>query len=78
MSVLGLTRAQQGRVDEGLDACRAALALGSQPAMVHFWTGLIHAQQRQYAQARASLQAALEADPGFIHARRALAELPKT
>ena len=44
--------------------------------LAHFRTGMIHAQQRQYAQARASYEAALKIDPSFDPARQALRELP--
>ena len=75
-SLLGLTVAQQGRVAEGLEICRAALALGRQTPMVHVRIGMIHTHQKDYASARASYEAALSVDPNFIHARRALQDLP--
>jgi tetratricopeptide (TPR) repeat protein len=78
LSLLGLTLAQQGKAAEGLELCRRAVASGSQPALVHFRMGLVLAQQRRYAEARASYEASLAADPGFVHARRALEELPAT
>jgi Tfp pilus assembly protein PilF len=76
LSVLGLTVAQQGRTAEGLEACRAAAAMAPRSAVVHFRTGLVHAQARQFDLARASYEAALAADPGSFHAREALSKLP--
>jgi hypothetical protein len=44
--------------------------------MIHVRIGMIHAHRRDYAAARASYEAALAADPNFIHAKRALHDLP--
>jgi tetratricopeptide (TPR) repeat protein len=75
MSTLGLTIAQQGRTEEGLQICRAALAVAPS-AGVHYRVGLILAQQKQFKEARAAYDAALAADPSYIHARDAIRQLP--
>ena len=75
MSTLGLTVAQQGRAAEGLDICRRALAMAP-AAAVHYRIGEILAQQKQFKEARAAYDAALAADPDYIHARAAIRQLP--
>jgi tetratricopeptide (TPR) repeat protein len=76
LSTLGQTIAEQGRVAEGLAAIRSALAISPNAAAIHFRLGNILAGQKQYAEARAAYEAALAADPNFVHATRALRELP--
>jgi tetratricopeptide (TPR) repeat protein len=76
LSTLGQTIAEQGRVAEGLAAIRSALAMTPNAATIHYRLGNILAGQKQYAEARAAYEAALAADPNFVHATRALRELP--
>lgn len=76
MSTLGQTLAQQGRVAEGVAAIRAAVEMNPKLAASHFRLGQVLAQQRQYTEARAAYEAALAVDPSFVHATRALRELP--
>jgi tetratricopeptide (TPR) repeat protein len=76
MSVLGLTVAQQGRADEGLEHCRAAAAGDPGSAAVQYRLGLVLAQAGRPDEARAAYEAALAIDPHFLHARRAIEALP--
>jgi hypothetical protein len=52
------------------------LATGAGVAAVHYRMGLILAQERRHEEARTSFQAALNLDPNFTEARRALEALP--
>lgn len=76
LSTLGQTLAQQGRVQEGIDMMRRAVAATPNSPAPHFRLGQILAGQRRYAEARAAYEAALAVDPAFVHATRALRELP--
>jgi Flp pilus assembly protein TadD len=76
LSALGLTLARQGRFDDGLRACHDALAMGWAAEGPHLRMGMIFALQGKYAQARASYQAALAANPAYAQAQSALRDLP--
>ena len=76
ISVLGLTLAQQGRTAEGMQAVQAAIAALPTSPTPHYRMGLIHAQLKQFEQARACYEKALALEPGFAHARDALRQLP--
>jgi Flp pilus assembly protein TadD len=78
MSVLGQIMVQQGKTAEGLELARTAAKIGSDNAAVQFRLGMVLAQLKQFAQARAALEAALAINPGFGAARAALGQLPQT
>jgi Flp pilus assembly protein TadD len=76
LSNLGLTIALQDRGEEGLAACRAALALGARSAAAHFRTGQVLSRLGRDGEARTQYETALSIDPAFAPARQALAEPP--
>jgi Flp pilus assembly protein TadD len=78
VSTLGLTLAQQGKTDEGLRLAREAVPLSPGAATPHYRLGLIYAQLKRPAEARAAFDAALGIEPGFLPAREELAKLPAT
>jgi tetratricopeptide (TPR) repeat protein len=76
VSTLALTLAQQGKTAEGLEAAKAAIGMSPQSPAPHFRLGMIHAQMKQYAEARACYEKALTLDPTFGHAADAMKQLP--
>ena len=65
LSSLGIVLAQRGQPAEGLEKCRAAVALAPGSAVAQFRLGLLLADGRKVDEARAAFQAALAADPNF-------------
>ena len=76
VSTLALTLAQQGRVAEGLEAAKASVAMAPKAPAPHYRLGLIHAQTRDFAQARAAYERALALDPAYAPAAEAMRQLP--
>lgn len=76
VSAQGLTLAQQGRVSQGLEMCRAAVAAAPGVALIQYRLGQVLAIQRQFANARAAYERALAIDPALDDARKALAQIP--
>lgn len=76
MSLLGITLTQQGRMAEGEQVCRQAVAMNNKVPVLHFRLGWVQNQQGRYREARASYEAALGLDPAFGLAQQALQALP--
>ncbi len=72
MSLLGITLTQQGRMAEGEQVCRQAVAMNNKVPVLHFRLGWVQNQQGRYREARASYEAALGLDPAFGLAQQAL------
>jgi protein O-GlcNAc transferase len=75
MSALGLVLAQQGKLAEGVEVCRAA-ANSAKTAVAYLRLGMVLAQQKQFAEARAAYEAGLALDANFGPVRQALRQLP--
>jgi serine/threonine protein kinase/Flp pilus assembly protein TadD len=71
----GMLHYRAGRHADALDDLRRARAVGADPALVDYDRALVHLARGDRAAARASLQKALEHDPGHEQARRLAATL---
>jgi len=70
-SALGLTLVQQGRTEEGLGICRAALQTGGRLPVAHLRMGHAHALAGSREQALRCFNAAIALDPQFAPALNA-------
>ena len=75
LSNFGLALAGQGRIAEGLEACRNAVTMEPQMPIARVSLGRLLAKQGQYAEAQACFEAALALDPNDAGAENALKEL---
>lgn len=71
---LGILRREQGRLDDAIEAWRAALALDARFADAHYNLGNALRAKHELGDAALSFRRAIEADPGHAHALAALAQ----
>ena len=71
---LGITRYQQGKLNEAHDALLNALALDSKDAFVRSALGITEYDLKQYNDARDNLEAAVILAPGDAHAHQFLGQ----
>lgn len=74
-SALGTLYLRQGDLSKAETAFSTAVRLASHSAMAHFNLGITLAKERRAQEAAAEFRQALQIDPGFVRARRALDQL---